>query len=173
MPRAIAKSMLAHFEIVPAFTNSRTDICVGTAVALLAFFGFAFSCRQRSHRAESSISRLLNNKVRNSRVVDGRRLSLSGVPDFRQVSTGQDGQQARCHTTSKRMPQRQVNRLGRERIGAAAALGRLHGPEPSPHVVPSVEQPGRSSTGSLLYIRTEPKPGFCVMFSAGQYGEPA
>jgi hypothetical protein len=43
-------------------------------------------------------SRLLNNprKVRNRLVVDGRRLSLAGLPDFRQVSTGQDGQEARC-----------------------------------------------------------------------------
>jgi hypothetical protein len=38
------------------------------------------------------------------------------------------------------MPQRQANRPGREHIGAAAARGRLYGPEPSLHVVPSVEQ---------------------------------
>jgi hypothetical protein len=55
-------------------------------------------------------SRLLNNarKVRDRPGVDGRRLSL--LPDFRQVSAGQDGQQAGCHTPSKPMPQRQANR---------------------------------------------------------------
>ncbi len=45
-------------------------------------------------------SRLLNNprEVRNRLAVDGRRLSLYGLPDFRQ------------HTRSKRMQQRQANR---------------------------------------------------------------
>jgi len=50
-------------------------------------------------------SRLLNNarKVRNCLFVDGRRrFSLAGLPNLRQVSTGQDGQETGCHTPSKR-----------------------------------------------------------------------
>jgi hypothetical protein len=56
-------------------------------------------------------SRLFNNarKVRN-RFVDGRRrLWLSRLPDDpREVSTGQDGQEAGCHAPSKRALRRQA-----------------------------------------------------------------
>jgi len=47
-------------------------------------------------------SRLLNNarKVRNHLFVDGRR--RLGPDDPREVSTGQDGQKAGCHTPSNR-----------------------------------------------------------------------
>ena len=54
------------------------------------------------------------------------------------------------------MPQRQANRPGREHIGAAAARGRLYGPEPSTLFL-RWNSAGRSSTCSLLHIRTEPK----------------
>jgi hypothetical protein len=49
---------------------------------------------------------LLNNagKVRDRPGVDGRRLKL--LPDFPQVSAGQDGQEAGFHARSKRTPQR-------------------------------------------------------------------
>ena len=50
-------------------------------------------------------SRLLNNarKAGNRLFVDGRRrLSLARLLNLRQVSTGQDGQEAGCHAPSKR-----------------------------------------------------------------------
>jgi hypothetical protein len=58
------------------------------------------------------ISRLLNNprKVRDRLVVDGRGLSLPGLPDFRQVSTGRTVRKRGAMSPSKRMPQRQANR---------------------------------------------------------------
>ena len=54
-------------------------------------------------------SRLLNKarKVHNRLFVDGR--LLSRLPDDpREVSTGQDGQEAGCHVPSKRTPRRQA-----------------------------------------------------------------
>jgi hypothetical protein len=49
-------------------------------------------------------------KVRNRPFVDNRWLSLSGLPNLRQVSTGQAGQETGYHTPSERMPQRHANR---------------------------------------------------------------
>jgi hypothetical protein len=47
--------MLAHFETVPAFTNSSTDICVdGSCASGSDLFRLSFFSRQRSHRAEAA-----------------------------------------------------------------------------------------------------------------------
>jgi hypothetical protein len=56
-------------------------------------------------------SRLLNHarKVRNRLFAAGRRLSLFGLPNLRQVLTGQDRQEAGCHPPSKRTSLRQAN----------------------------------------------------------------
>ena len=55
--------------------------------------------------------RLLNHahKIRDRLFVDGRRLSLSPLRDFRQVVAGQD-REARCHGPLKRGPNAQANR---------------------------------------------------------------
>ena len=57
-------------------------------------------------------SRLLNNarKIRNGLFVDGRRFRLSRLPDFRQVSSGQDRAEAGCYGLSKRRRERLANR---------------------------------------------------------------
>jgi hypothetical protein len=58
------------------------------------------------------ISRLPDHarEVRDRLFVDGRRLSLSRLPDFRQVAAAQDCQEAGRHAASKRRPERQANR---------------------------------------------------------------
>ncbi len=61
--------------------------------------------RQACVRGALQDSRLLNNarKIRNRLFVDGRRLRPD---DPRQILTGQDGQEAGCHTPSKRTQHR-------------------------------------------------------------------
>jgi hypothetical protein len=43
-------------------------------------------------------------EIRDRLFVDGRRPSLSRLPDFRQVATGHDRQEARCHLPIKALP---------------------------------------------------------------------
>ena len=66
---------------------------VSTAVAFWPFLALLFRVGNDLIARKEAFPVLVNNarKVRNRRVVDGRRLSLSGRPDSRQVSTGQDG----------------------------------------------------------------------------------
>jgi hypothetical protein len=47
---------------------------------------------------------LCEDKIRDRLFVDGRRPSLSRLPDFRQVATGHDRQEARCHLPIKALP---------------------------------------------------------------------
>jgi hypothetical protein len=130
--------MLAHFEIVPAFKNSRTDACVDGS-CLLAFFGFAFfvsvmiSSRGKQRFPSWSTTRVKSAIVVSS-MVDG-----SASPD--------------CRILGRFRPVKMVSKRGA--IAYAAAAGKSSGPRthrsrcrsraalrpgPSLHVVPSVEQ---------------------------------
>jgi hypothetical protein len=128
----------------------RAPIYAPTAVALLACFGFSFFHVGSDVTAQNAAfpvcsTTRVKSAIVLSLMVDG----LAGLPDFWQVSTGQDGQQAGCHTSSEPLPL----------VGSATSAR-----------VPEAGSLERSPTCSILYIRTEPTPRLCVMFSAGQHG---
>src|ERR1700682_5519699 len=108
-------------------------------------------------------TRLLNNarKIRNRLVVDGRRLRRSRLPG--------DLWPVRIVSKPGAIPDQSAPGIGRQIVLGMGMAARVAHPETSLTVFLRWNHAARSSMCSILYIRTEPKPGFCVMFSAGQH----
>src|ERR1700738_3123858 len=168
--------MLAHLEIVPALTNSRTDICVESGCASGLFWLCVFHVGSDLTARKAALPVCSTTRVKSaivlSLMVDG-----SASPDCRIF-----GRFRPVRMVSKRgaMPHQSVCGSGGQivrwigpRMHQSRCRSRLYGPEPSLHVVPSVEQARAKFHVFTFILRTEPKAGFCVMFSAGQHGEPA
>ena len=138
--------MLAHFEIVPAFTNSRTDVCVDGSCASDRFWLCVFRVGSDLAARKAAFPVWSTSRVMSATVL-ALRVDGSASPDCR-IFRGP----VRMVRKPGAMPDQSTPGIGRQIVpwmGWAEPLPRVlirpsrivHGPEPSLDGVPSAEPP--------------------------------